>query len=230
MSKAPGAPPPMSLPTRPLAGVEKSVSPEAPQPSLLSGLRYGDLEPIGQIIGTYLLLRGPEGLVIIDQHAAHERVVFGRLLLALEGETLASQGLLLPERLPLDEEEASQLLEHRDLAEQFGFEMAVVEDGVEVRAVPALLQRSKPLRLLTDLAQALVEHGGGDAIEKAVDAVIARMACHGSIRAGQILSTEEMKALMRQLDDVEHRSHCPHGRPFVLQLTAEELERWFHRV
>lgn len=202
----------------------------APQPSLLRGLHYADLEPIGQVSGTYLLLRGPEGLVIIDQHAAHERVVFGRLLLALGGENLSSQGLLLPERLPLDEEEASQLLEHRDLAERFGFDLVAATDGVEVKGVPALLQQSKPLRLLTDLAQALVEHGGGDAIEKAVDAVIARMACHGSIRAGQILSNDETRALMRQLDDVEHRSHCPHGRPFVLQLTAEELERWFHRV
>ena len=220
-------PSPISSAISPRMDPPKSVS---PQPSLIQGLRYADLEPIGQISGTYLLMRGTEGLVIIDQHAAHERVVFGRLLLALRGEVLTRQGLLLPEVLPLDEEEASHLLEHRELAESFGYELAVAEGGIQVKAVPALLQDAKPLRLLVDLAQALVEYGGGDAVEKAVDAVIIRMACHGSIRAGQILSTDEMRALMKQLDDVEHRSHCPHGRPFVLQLTTEELERWFHRV
>ena len=150
---------PLGMVSDPMA---QPVTPAPPQPSLLRGLHYADLEPIGQVSGTYLLLRGPEGLVIIDQHAAHERVVFGRLLLALGGENLISQGLLLPERLALDEEEASQLLEHRDLAERFGFDLVAATDGVEVKAVPALLQQSKPLRLLTDLAQALVEHGGGD--------------------------------------------------------------------
>jgi DNA mismatch repair protein MutL len=178
---------------------------------------------------TYLLLEGPQGLVIIDQHAAHERIVFGRLQRALAGEHLPQQGLLLPQELVLDAEELAELLAHRDLAERFGFVLQEEGDRIWVKSVPALLGKANPERLLADLAGALVEGSGEAELERAFDAVIARLACHGSIRAGQRLSNDEISALMLDLDEAEHRSHCPHGRPFVVHFGEEVLETWFHR-
>jgi DNA mismatch repair protein MutL len=201
-----------------------------PQTSLLAGSRYQDLRPIGQVATTYLLLEGASGLVLIDQHAAHERIVFGHLQCALAGERLPQQGLLLPVTLSLDAEEEAELSSHRDLVERFGFALSFEAGAVQVRAIPALLAGSDPARLLADLAGALVAGDGEAELERAVDAVIARLACHGSIRAGQHLDTDDIRALMVALDEAEHRSHCPHGRPFVVQLTTGSLEQWFHRA
>jgi len=199
------------------------------EPGLLTGIRYADLRAIGQVATTYLLLEGPDGLVVVDQHAAHERIVFGRLQCALAGEHLPQQGLLLPIRLELDGEEAAELLGHRDVVEKFGFALELQDDNLVITAVPALLGGVDPQTLLSDLAGALADGGGEGELERAFDAVIARLACHGSIRAGQRLSVEEIQALMVDLDDAEHRSHCPHGRPFVVQFDEQAFERWFHR-
>jgi DNA mismatch repair protein MutL len=199
------------------------------EPGLLTGVRYADLRPIGQVATTYLLLEGPSGLVVIDQHAAHERIVFGRLQCALGGERLQQQGLLIPVTLELDGEEAAELLAHRDVVHRFGFDLAEQDDALVVTAVPALLGRVDPATLLTDLAGALADGGGEAELERAFDGVIARLACHGSIRAGQRLSPDEIRSLMVDLDEAEHRSHCPHGRPFVVQFDEQAFERWFHR-
>ena len=167
--------------------------------------------------------------MVIDQHAAHERLVFGRLQCALGGEHLPQQGLLMPLQLVLDDEEEAELEAHHDVVSRFGFGLERQGDHLVVTAVPALLSGADPQRLLGDLAGALAAGDGEAELERAFDAVIARLACHGSIRAGQRLSNDEILALMRDLDDAEHRSHCPHGRPFVVRLSEEALERWFHR-
>jgi DNA mismatch repair protein MutL len=220
-----------SLPPAPSAGRVHlgGAFRDLPEPGLLKGVSYGDLRAVGQVALTYLLLEGPQGLVIIDQHAAHERIVFGRLQRALAGEHLPQQGLLLPQELVLDAEELAELLAHRDLAERFGFVLQEEGDRIWVKSVPALLGKANPERLLADLAGALVEGSGEAELERAFDAVIARLACHGSIRAGQRLSNDEISALMLDLDEAEHRSHCPHGRPFVVHFGEEVLETWFHR-
>ena len=131
--------------------------------------------------------------------------------------------------LDLDGEEAAELLAHRDVVERFGFALSEVDEALVVTAVPAILGRVDPRVLLSDLAGALAEGGGEAELERAFDAAVARLACHGSIRAGQRLSVEEIHALMVDLDDAEHRSHCPHGRPFVVQFNEQAFERWFHR-
>ena len=207
----------------------RAHSTPATEPGLLTGVRYADLRPIGQVATTYLLLEGPEGLVVIDQHAAHERIVFGRLQCALGGERLQQQGLLIPVELDLDGEEVAELLAHRDVVEGFGFALEERDEALVVTSVPALLSRVDPHTLLADLAGALADGGGEGELERAFDGVIARLACHGSIRAGQRLSTDEIRSLMVDLDDAEHRSHCPHGRPFVVQFDEQAFERWFHR-
>ena len=220
--------PQRSVPLAPAPTPPRSHVP-AVEPGLLTGVRYADLRPIGQVATTYLLLEGPEGLVVIDQHAAHERIVFGRLQCALGGERLQQQGLLIPVALDLDGEEAAELLAHRDVVERFGFALSEVDEALVVTAVPAILGRVDPRVLLSDLAGSLADGGGEAELERAFDAAVARLACHGSIRAGQRLSVEEIHALMVDLDDAEHRSHCPHGRPFVVQFNEQAFERWFHR-
>jgi DNA mismatch repair protein MutL len=202
----------------------------APQPRLLTGTRYADLRAIGQVGNTYLLLEGPEGLVAIDQHAAHERIVFGQLRAAMLGEALVRQGLLIPAPLNLDAEEAEALWSRRDAARNLGFELLQDDAGaLALSSVPALLAGADPVRMIEDLSGVLAAGEGEGGLDDALDAAIARLACHGSIRAGQTLSHAEIATLMEDLDRAEHRSHCPHGRPFVRQLGMDQLEDWFHR-
>jgi DNA mismatch repair protein MutL len=218
--------PPVAARPVPVAPAQSPV----PQPRLLTGSRYADLRPIGQVGNTYLLLEGPEGLVAIDQHAAHERIVFGHLRAAMLGEALVRQGLLIPAPLTLDVEEAEALWSRRDAAAKLGFELAQDEGGsLALTSVPGLLAGADPVRMIEDLSGVLAAGEGEGALDDALDAAVARLACHGSIRAGQSLSLAEISALMEELDRAEHRSHCPHGRPFVRQLGIDQLEDWFHR-
>ncbi len=186
---------------------------------------YGTLRFVGQVRGTFLLCEGDDGVYVLDQHAAAERVTFDRLRRAFASRSIATQRLLVPEVVQLPPADVAVLEEHADEVVRVGVEVRAVGDGaVAVHAVPAILARAEPARVVRDLASEL-SRVGGRAFGGAVDLVLATMACHGSVRAGDAVSHEEVRALLTALDEVDFAGHCPHGRPVVMRLGWSELER-----
>jgi DNA mismatch repair protein MutL len=203
---------------------------ELPEPAsdggLFRGSRfYASLEFLAQVRATFLICCGSDGLYILDQHAAAERVTFHRLRCAYASRSMATQRLLLPVVLELNPTEVALVEEHAGDLAALGFEMRAVGPGaVAVHAVPMLLTRVAPDRIARDAVAELARMSRrpfGDA----ADLVLATMACHGSIRAGDGVSREEALALLRALDEVDFAGHCPHGRPVVTRLGFDELER-----
>jgi DNA mismatch repair protein MutL len=186
---------------------------------------YASLEFLAQVRGTFLVCSGSDGLYVLDQHAAAERVTFDRLRRAFEARSMATQRLLIAEVVELLPGEVTVLDEHAAEVAALGVELrAVGPNAVAVHAVPTLLMRGRPERIVRDLVAELgraATRPFGDA----ADMVLATMACHGSIRAGDALSREEAVALLRALDHIDFGGHCPHGRPVVTRIGYDELER-----
>ncbi len=190
-------------------------------------MRFGALRFAAQVRGTFLVCEGNDGLYVIDQHAAAERVTFHRLKTAFDAREIASQKLLFPVVVQVRAEEAAVVEDRADEIARTGLDARVIGVGqVAVHAVPSLLGRASPERLLRDLL-AEVGHGGERAFSGAIDRALATMACHGSVRAGDAMSAEEARALLTALDEVDFAGHCPHGRPVVMRIGWGELE---HRV
>lgn len=185
----------------------------------------------GQISNTYIVAEAEDGLVIVDQHAAHERLVLERLRAAGAGQGVEpSQALLIPEVVELDEtacdrlEEASEKLAEFGLAlERFG------PNAVLVRAIPAALAKGDPARLVADVADDLAHHGDALLLGEKLDLVLATMACHGSVRAGRTLSVAEMNALLREMEVTPRSGQCNHGRPTWVKLAHGDIEKLFGR-
>jgi len=187
---------------------------------------YLGLRLLGQIARTYLVCEGADGLVILDQHAADERVQFARIAEAHRDGAVEIQRLLIPERVQLSERERATLVEHESLLLSLGIEARMLgERTAAVTGTPALLRRGSPERLLRD-ALAELSEGGSRAYGDAIDTALATMACHAAIRAGDLLSAEEQRALLLALASVaSFAGHCPHGRPIVCELPLGELAR-----
>ncbi|MGZ3258458.1 MAG: DNA mismatch repair endonuclease MutL [Croceibacterium sp.] len=185
----------------------------------------------GQIADTYIVAEAADGLVIVDQHAAHERLVLERLRAAGAGEAMAaSQALLLPEVVELDEPACDRL---EDSAAKFAeFGLALERFGpaaMLVRAMPAALRGADPEKLLTDLADDLAQHGEALLLGEKIEHVLATMACHGSVRAGRTLSVSEMNALLREMERTPRSGQCNHGRPTWVKLSMGDVEKLFGR-
>jgi DNA mismatch repair protein MutL len=186
---------------------------------------YARLRYIGQSRATFLVCEGDDGLYVLDQHAAAERVTFDRLRRAYAARGVPSQRLLAGEVVELLPAEVAALEENASSIAALGLEVrAVGASGVAVHAVPALVARASPARLVRDVV-AEVSRAAGRPFGAAADLVLATMACHGSIRAGDALGREEAEALLRALDEVDFSGHCPHGRPVVTRISFDELER-----
>ena len=186
---------------------------------------FATLRFVGQVRATYLVCEGGDGLYVLDQHAAAERVTFDRLRRAFAESGLAVQRLLVPEVVELPASEVALLEEQAEEILKMGVELrAVGESALAVHGVPALLARAEPGRIVRDLVAEL-SRAAGRAFGGAVDLVLATMACHGSIRAGDAVTREAAEALLRGLDAVDFAGHCPHGRPVVMRLGWGELER-----
>ncbi len=186
---------------------------------------YASLEFLAQVRGTFLVCSGSDGLYILDQHAAAERVTFNRLRKAFASHSIATQRLLIPDVIELLPTEVATLEERSNDVAGLGIDLrAVGSSAVAVHAVPALLARARPERIVRDL---VAELGLADRrpFGDAADLVLATMACHGSIRAGDVVSRTEAGALLRALDDIDFAGHCPHGRPVVTRIGYDELER-----
>ncbi len=184
----------------------------------------------GQIAQTYIVAEAEDGLVLVDQHAAHERLVLERMRRAVEAGEAASQALLLPEVVELDES-ACDRLEARilDLA-AFGLDLERFGAGAMlVRATPAVLGHGDVRALVTDIADELAAHGEALSLKERIDAVAGTMACHGSVRAGRVLSVAEMNALLREMEVTPHSGQCNHGRPTWVKLAHGDIEKLFGR-
>jgi DNA mismatch repair protein MutL len=186
---------------------------------------YRHLRFLGQAGGTFLVCEGADALYILDQHAAAERVTFERLRASFREKAVASQGLLIPEVVQLSPLDHALVEEHAEDALRLGVEVRLLSGGaVAVHSVPKLLARANPERLVRDLVAELGRESKRP-FHDAADLVLATMACHGSIRAGDAVSAEEAGALLAALDQVDFAGHCPHGRPVVMRLPYAELER-----
>jgi DNA mismatch repair protein MutL len=187
--------------------------------------------PVAQVLDTYILAVAADGaLVLVDQHAAHERLTHEALRAELlEGE-VQRQALLMPAVVDLPPGDAARLVEQAEALEKLGLEIEAFGAGaVLVRAMPAALGAPDPAPLLRDLADEFAEMGEGLALAAKLEAVVARLACHGSIRAGRRLAGPEMDALLRQMEATPRAATCSHGRPTYLKLSKAEIERLFGR-
>ncbi|APG61713.1 DNA mismatch repair protein MutL [Sphingorhabdus lutea] len=184
----------------------------------------------GQIANTYIVAEAMDGLVIVDQHAAHERLVLERMRKAGEGQAIAAQGLLIPDIVELSEEECDRLeAVQADLAllaldvERFG------PNAMMVRSVPAMLKKVDAAKLLADIADDLTAFDAALSLKERIDHVAATMACHGSVRAGRVLNVTEMNALLREMEVTPHSGQCNHGRPTWVKLAMDDVEKLFGR-
>ena len=185
----------------------------------------------GQVANTYIVAESAEGLILVDQHAAHERIVLERLRAAGVGETVAaSQALLIPEVVELDEPACDRIEDNADDLARLG--LAVERFGpaaMLVRAMPAALRKADPAKLLSDIADDIAANGGALLLGERIEHVLATMACHGSVRAGRTLSVAEMNALLREMETTPRSGQCNHGRPTWVRLSLADVEKLFGR-
>jgi DNA mismatch repair protein MutL len=185
----------------------------------------------GQVANTYIVAESADGLVIVDQHAAHERLVLERLRAAGAGDAVAaSQALLMPEVVELAEPDCDRLEAQADNFAQWGLALERFGPGAMlVRGMPAALAQGDPHALLQDLADDLAQNGDALLLEERIDHVLATMACHGSVRAGRSLSVAEMNALLREMERTPRSGQCNHGRPTWVKLAHGDIEKLFGR-
>ena len=189
----------------------------------------------GQVAATYIVAETDDALIIVDQHAAHERLTLERMKKALEaaalaGGSVAAQALLVPEVVELDEIGAGRIADRAAELAELGLEVEVFgAAAVLVRAAPALLGVCDVQGLIIDLADDLAAFGRALSLKERLDAVVATMACHGSVRAGRQLSIAEMNALLREMEITPHSGQCNHGRPTWVRLAKTDIEKLFGR-
>lgn len=183
-----------------------------------------------QVHGTYIVAQTETGMVIVDQHAAHERLVYERMKAALANGGAKRQGLLIPEVVEMEEAAVERLCARVAEFEELGLVIEKFGPGaVVVREVPALLGQSDVTGLLRDLADDLEEFGAGLALKERLEDVCSTMACHGSVRAGRRLTPDEMNALLREMEVTPHSGQCNHGRPTYVELNLADIEKLFGR-
>ena len=184
----------------------------------------------GQVARTYIVAEAEDGLVIVDQHAAHERLVLERMRKAADGGRVAAQALLIPEVVEMDETACDRIEERAAELAEFGLEVERFGPAaVLVRATPALLGGGDVHGLVQDVADELASFDAALSLKERLDLVASTMACHGSVRAGRVLSVAEMNALLREMEVTPHSGQCNHGRPTWVKLAHGDIERLFGR-
>ncbi|HDX0792530.1 TPA: DNA mismatch repair endonuclease MutL [Stenotrophomonas maltophilia] len=185
---------------------------------------------IAQLHGIYILAENAEGLIVVDMHAAHERIGYERLKNAHDGIGLQSQPLLVPITLAVGEREADTAESEAETLAALGFEVTRAGPGsLHVRSIPALLAHAEPEGLLRDVLTDLREHGQSRRVASARDELLSTMACHGAVRANRRLTVPEMNALLRDMEITERSGQCNHGRPTWARFSLAEIDRWFLR-
>ncbi|WP_369988353.1 DNA mismatch repair endonuclease MutL [Pseudomonas xanthosomatis] len=194
----------------------------------------GDIPPLGyalaQLKGIYILAENAVGLVLVDMHAAHERIMYERLKVAMASEGLSGQPLLVPESLALSQREADCAEEHAQWFQRLGFELQRLgPETLAIRQIPALLKQAEANRLVMDVLADLMEYGTSDRIQAHLNELLGTMACHGAVRANRRLAIPEMNALLRDMENTERSGQCNHGRPTWTQMGLDDLDKLFLR-
>jgi len=194
----------------------------------------GDVPPLGyalaQLKGIYILAENAHGLVLVDMHAAHERIMYERLKIAMASEGLSGQPLLVPESIAVSQREADCAEEHMTTFQQLGFELQRLgPETLAIRQIPALLKQAEANRLVHDVLGDLMEYGTSDRVQAHMNELLGTMACHGAIRANRRLAIPEMNGLLRDMENTERSGQCNHGRPTWTQLGLDDLDKLFLR-
>ncbi|MGN7741203.1 DNA mismatch repair endonuclease MutL [Pseudomonas sp. 22526] len=194
----------------------------------------GDIPPLGyalaQLKGIYILAENAQGLVLVDMHAAHERIMYERLKVAMASEGLSGQPLLVPESIAVSQREADCAEEHVSWFQRLGFELQRLgPESLAIRQIPALLKQAEANRLVHDVLADLMEYGTSDRIQAHLNELLGTMACHGAIRANRRLALPEMNGLLRDMENTERSGQCNHGRPTWTQLGLDDLDKLFLR-
>lgn len=221
---APGYP---SIPSVPHLGDRRDAqpSPRGLFRSMLSSLRV-----LGQIGKTYMVCESPEGLILIDQHAAHERIVFQRLKREVERGLPEVQALLFPETVELSPLEWETAKRYVPALKRLGFDLEPFgRNTVVIKSVPSILSRKDCSQIVTDMIRELMTEEAQGGMETAIETVLKVTACHGAIRSGQILSGQEMTMLLEEMEEEGFFDTCPHGRPACIEIALPELEKMFRR-
>ena len=183
-----------------------------------------------QLHKTYVIAETQDGIVLVDQHAAHERLVMERMKEGLAKGALASQALLLPDVVDLPADQYEAVLGEAEMLSKLGLQLEGFGQGsVLIRGIPAILGDASASEIVSDIAEELCDLGGSTGLEERINAVIASLSCHGSVRAGRQLRSDEMNALLRQMEDTPAAGQCNHGRPTFITLSLSDLEKLFHR-
>jgi len=206
-------------------------TPTSGQAELWAKKRFGDLKVIGQFHDTYILCESSDRIVLIDQHAAHERIIFEQLKKRSQASKKSAQKLLIPETIDLGYREAEILEKLIPDLNELGLEIEPFGGNTfVVKSVPALLENKEVKPLVIEIVEKTAQTGFAPGLEKAIDQCLILMACHGAIRANQKLSDEQIKGLLEQLDQCDQPSNCPHGRPTWISWSIKDLEKSFKRI
>lgn len=194
----------------------------------------GDIPPLGyalaQLKGIYILAENAQGLVLVDMHAAHERIMYERLKIAMASEGLSGQPLLVPESIAVSQREADCAEEHVSWFQRLGFELQRLgPETLAIRQIPALLKQAEANRLVHDVLADLMEYGTSDRIQAHLNELLGTMACHGAVRANRRLAIPEMNGLLRDMENTERSGQCNHGRPTWTQMGLDDLDKLFLR-
>ncbi len=198
-------------------------------------IEQNEAYPLGtartQLHENYIISQTPDGIVLIDQHAAHERLVYEKLKAQMSLGDLPSQGLLVPEIIDMDDVSAQNLFDKSALFKKFGLDIELFGQGsIAVHATPAILgNRINIKKMIFDIADDLNDQDTSTLLEEKINSVLSTMACHGSVRSGRQLNMEEMNALLRQMEHTKNSGHCNHGRPTYIELSLKDIEKLFQR-
>ncbi len=227
--------PGQSLPAAEAQGAYREYfSPLPGVPAVALPDSQGDVPPLGyalaQLKGVYILAENTQGLVLVDMHAAHERITYERLKIAMASEGLSGQPLLVPESIAVSQREADCAEEHSVWFQRLGFELQRLgPETLAIRQIPALLKQAEANRLVHDVVADLMEYGTSDRIQAHLNELLGTMACHGAVRANRRLTLPEMNALLRDMEHTERSGQCNHGRPTWTQLGMDDLDKLFLR-
>jgi DNA mismatch repair protein MutL len=184
-----------------------------------------------QLHENYILSQTYEGLVIVDAHAAHERLVYEKLKAQMVEEGVRAQALLIPEVINLSDGDMALLLEQAETLTQLGLSIEPFGRGaVVVQSVPAILGHVDVNRLVLDIVDELSDGGSSQSLQSRLDAILSRVACHGSVRTGRRMQADEMNALLREMEATPHSGQCNHGRPTYVSLAMADIEKLFGRT
>jgi DNA mismatch repair protein MutL len=185
---------------------------------------------LGQLSGVYILAQNQRGLVVVDMHAAHERIVYEKLKAALDEQRLPEQPLLIPVTFAADALDVATVEEEQEALRQLGFDIAPISTRtLAVRAMPAMLKQSHAEAAARDVLHELREFGAARTLTERRNELLATLACHAAVRAHQQLSIPEMNAILREMEQTERSGQCNHGRPTWFQVTLAELDSMFMR-